>query len=412
MAKKTLRKREPGTGQIVPRGDNKYLLRVFIGRDGDGKKRYASKTVTGTISQARQALTALQREADTGTAVVQAKQSVRQYLETWLEGKLDILPQTRQKYQSMMTTYVYGSGLARMKLTDVKRVSVQGLYNEMVEKGYSARTIQYVHSILRQSFEVAVVDNILARNPADHTTRPKTGKGSKVVKASVLTPEETNKLLEATKGTPYHALWMLMLTTGMRPQEAIPLRWSDMKGNEVHINRVLAMVGNKKVVQEGRAKTEGSVRAVSLPEVTLRALKAHRIEQNKARLACGEEWQDNDLVFAGRQGRMKEIHTLRRNWRAALEGAGLDRRRLYDARHSHITHLVEAGVPAAVIAERVGNSANIVLSVYTHILDETKKNLAGKTQEILYPSQAPERGEGEGTAATLHPTKSARASTA
>ena len=42
------------TGQIVARGDNKFLVRVFIGRDeATGKRSYYNKTVRGTKKDAQ-----------------------------------------------------------------------------------------------------------------------------------------------------------------------------------------------------------------------------------------------------------------------------------------------------------------------------------------------------------------------
>ena len=35
-------------GSIVSKGRNKYLIRWFLGRGPDGKRRYASKTLIGT----------------------------------------------------------------------------------------------------------------------------------------------------------------------------------------------------------------------------------------------------------------------------------------------------------------------------------------------------------------------------
>ena len=41
-------------GQMIPRGNRKWLIRVFVGSDAEGRKKYASKTVEGTNAQAQQ----------------------------------------------------------------------------------------------------------------------------------------------------------------------------------------------------------------------------------------------------------------------------------------------------------------------------------------------------------------------
>lgn len=43
--------------------------------------------------------------------------------------------------------------------------------------------------------------------------------------------------------------------------------------------------------------------------------------------------------------------------------------RVYDLRHTHVTHLLAAGTPVHVVAKRVGHaSAKMTLDVYGHVL--------------------------------------------
>jgi integrase len=377
MAKSKQRK----AGQIVPRGDGKHLVRVYVGLSAEGKKQYASKTVYGTISQAKQELTKMQRESDTKTLVRKSNSTMKDWLEIWMESK-KLLPQTMKNYETTLKGYIYDRPIARMKITDVERSHVQALYNTLEAEGYSGRTIQYVHMLLNQAMELAVVDNKVPRNPCAHTERPEV---TSVVETKVMSPAEVPVFLLANEKEMLYPMWLLMLTTGMRPQEVLPLRWSDLVDGTLTVRRVIAVIGGKQVVQEGRAKTKKSLRGISLPETVLKALKSHRVRVAEMRLKYGEEWIDNDLVFPGRQGRVKDLQAVRRNWKDALIRASLPERRLYDTRHTHITHLMEAGVPSAVVAERVGNSAAIVERIYTHILDETLAALGGKTEAILFP---------------------------
>jgi hypothetical protein len=39
-------------GQIIKRGDNTWLVRIFTGRDAQGKRRYLNKTVRGNKKDA------------------------------------------------------------------------------------------------------------------------------------------------------------------------------------------------------------------------------------------------------------------------------------------------------------------------------------------------------------------------
>ncbi len=54
-------------GQIVPRGENTWLVRVYLGRDPrTGKRLYNNKTVHGTKKAARTYLNGALREHDLG----------------------------------------------------------------------------------------------------------------------------------------------------------------------------------------------------------------------------------------------------------------------------------------------------------------------------------------------------------
>lgn len=368
-------------GQIITKARDRHLVRVYIGRGSDGKKKYASRTVYGSPAEARQALTALLCEHDRGSLAQRSVKSVEAYLQEWLTGK-KLLPQTLKNYEATLRAYVYDSALARMKVSDVRRQHVQAHYNSLDARGLGARVVQYVHALLHQAFELAVVDELLSRNPTDHTER-RTVRRQVTVK--VLTPEETVALLKANADDALYPLWLLVLSAGLRPQEALPLKWSDLDLDEgtLRIRRVVAVVAGRQEVQEGRAKTHGSVRTVPLGKTTVAALRAQRQAVAQMQLRC-KEWQDHGYVFAGRQGRLRDLQALRRAWKAALTRAGMSERRLYDTRHSHITHLIEAGVPAAVVAERVGNSAAITLSVYTHVLEDTARRTGDTTERLLF----------------------------
>ncbi len=54
------------TGQIVKRGENTWYIRIFLGRDVDGKRKYFNKTIHGTKKDAQKFLTAKTREKDLG----------------------------------------------------------------------------------------------------------------------------------------------------------------------------------------------------------------------------------------------------------------------------------------------------------------------------------------------------------
>lgn len=58
--------------------------------------------------------------------------------------------------------------------------------------------------------------------------------------------------------------------------------------------------------------------------------------------------------------------------------------RFHDLRHTHATLLLKAGVPAKVVAERLGHaSAGFTLNVYQHVLPGMQAHAAKVFDDLL-----------------------------
>ena len=68
-------------GQIIARGDQRWLIRVYLGRDHETKKRkYHNRTVHGSILDAQAYLTRKLRQRDLGHDLEGAKITFNEYL--------------------------------------------------------------------------------------------------------------------------------------------------------------------------------------------------------------------------------------------------------------------------------------------------------------------------------------------
>ena len=72
-------------GHIVKRGEKTWMVRIFLGRDGKGKRRYLNKTIHGTKKKANEYLSKTLTDISAGTFVQSSADSVEDYLEKWLE---------------------------------------------------------------------------------------------------------------------------------------------------------------------------------------------------------------------------------------------------------------------------------------------------------------------------------------
>jgi Site-specific recombinase XerD len=73
-------------------------------------------------------------------------------------------------------------------------------------------------------------------------------------------------------------------------------------------------------------------------------------------------------VFTREDGSALRPEYATRHFQALAQDAGLPVIRLHDLRHVHATHLLLAGVPVHVVAERLGHSQiAITADLYTHV---------------------------------------------
>jgi integrase len=206
---------------------------------------------------------------------------------------------------------------------------------------------------------------------------------------NAMTPEQAAKFLGAVRDTRMSALFTFALTTGMRPQEYLGLKWSDVdlaKGTAA-VRRAIVWSQKKDVGWHfDEPKTPRSRRTIPLPASTVKALIEHKRRQGEARLRVGSDWQDYGLVFATHFGNPIDIPTLTKQWfKPALVKAKLPAFRLYDLRHTHATLLLSSGENPKVAAERLGHSTIVLtLDTYSHVLPDMQKQAAERIENMLF----------------------------
>ena len=372
-------------GQLISRGVDadgyhRWLLRIYTGTGSDGKKRYTSRTIKATVQEAQKAITKMLTDHAEQRLIPRSAQTLAAYLQEWEVGKIDVAPRTRIDYNRQLR-YVT-EAIGTVKLSDVTPRHVQGVVLAMVSRGLSPRTVEYCVRVLHAAFSDAVKHRLLPHNPADHITLPKKVKRP----PSVLTVEQVNHLFNVTKDDPLSVVWRLLLTTGLRPQEALALRWSDLdlKGNWLSVQRVLAGDGHGVYSIVEATKTEGSTRRIGLPIDTTAALKTHKKRQEAQQLVAGKKYEDTGLVFTNAVGHPVDPNWIRRCFKATLKTAKLPDIRLYDCRHTAFTMLLAAGADIALIASLAGHKdIKMTASTYAHVMPASHQALGELTQKLL-----------------------------
>jgi integrase len=371
------------TGQIVRRGARTWLVRVSRGRDTTGKRRYLNKTIYGTKKDAQDYLNKKLTEKSTGMLIAPTRLTLDQFLDRWLDtARTRLRERTFEHYKEMLDRYVR-KPLGSHLLGNVHVLDIQRLYAAMQAKGLSARTVRYLHAVLSSAFKQGLKWGMLTTNPASLIELPKQERRE----MQALSPEQARIFQAEAVSYKHGIVFIFALVTGMRPEEYLALKWSDVdleKGTAT-VRRTLVWLkgGGWKF---GEPKTSRSRRTVSFPPQISQGLMNHRRDQIEARLKAGSDFENNDLIFTASDGKPHNLRNLtQRHFQPILRRAGLPRIRLYDLRHSCATLLLAAGEHAKVVSERLGHaSITLTLDTYSHVLPTMQQAATEKLQKLLY----------------------------
>jgi integrase len=253
------------------------------------------------------------------------------------------------------------------------------------EKRLASRTVRHCHAVLHNALNEAVKQGLLLRNPTNDVTAPR------VVRKELhtLARQQVKQLLVVSEGGRWHALWALLVTSGMRLGEASALRWSD-----VDFVRGVATIQRSVQRQKGEGlvfvepKTAGSRRAIRLPQGIVELLKRHWDIVEHIRAAAGDGWRENGLMFPTLTGGPLDPSRVNAALHNDLHKAGLPRLRVHDLRHTAATLLLEEGTHPKVVQDLLGHSTiAMTLDLYSHVTPRLHEEATARMQQLFFDSE-------------------------
>src|SRR6266567_97783 len=219
-------RRARGEGSVFKRWDkrlNRYQWMVQITLEDGQQKQYRVKNQEEGVKLLKK----LQRDLEQGTLVTGPKQTIKQYLEYWLEEvhRSSIKISTYVKYRKVINGYIIPA-LGHLTLEKLTPQHVKSLYNKKEKEGLAPKTIHSIHGVLHKALDNAVLWNMVARNVCNVVKPPRLVKKER----QSLTMDQAHTLLESVRGQRLEMLLTLALVTGMRRGELLALRWSDLHG--------------------------------------------------------------------------------------------------------------------------------------------------------------------------------------
>lgn len=406
------KRRANGEGTITKRTDGRYHAAAYVYRPDGTRVR---KFVYGkTRDEVAGKLTAMQEKTRQGIPAATSAMPLGDYLTYWLAAVAParLKPATLNSYEGLTRLYIKPAlgkkRLNRLSPTDIRRFladfkggclcclrgadaarpaeeQVCCAKGRCCRRQPSARTVQYVHAVLRSALQQAVREELLARNVARIVETPTVARQE----VRPLDRTEARLLLRAARPHRLYALWLLLVSTGLRRGEVLALTWADidLDGRQLRVRRNVQRIRRELIF--GTPKTNRSVRKIALPERCVSALRAHQTLQREERSDAGSKWdplphQPNGLVFTTTTGRPTDPRSLNRMLTALCRNAKVRRVRVHDLRHTCASLLLAQGVDARTIMETLGHSTiTMTLDTYAHVMETTLTAAADQMNDAL-----------------------------
>lgn len=328
-------------------------------------------------------------KSGTARSLADRRITTGQWLDTWLDSKVNLRPSSRQAYADHIRHYLKPA-LGRIPVADLRpdhidhmlaRIRSGQLKPEINRRGrdsggkVSAGTVRVILGVLNNALGAAVKRRTITWNPCaavELEARDDT-------ETEVWSPQQATRFLaQVDRAAPRFAIaYRLALRLGLRRGEIIALRWGDISldAHTLTVRRSAVQVGGN--VHVGPPKTKKGERTIPLDDDIAAVLRRHHKTQTADRLAS-TEWDDRGLVVTGERGEPIRPDVLTNQFRAlAAQVGGLPPIRLHAARHTAGTIWREAGVDMKIIQEWMGHATLAMTSdLYSHVRPKVSADAA------------------------------------
>lgn len=376
MATGHIRKRINKNGsisyQVIAEGEHDPLT---------GKRERRYKTVNGTKKEAEAVRRKMIADLENGNISAPSAIKLRDWMHKWLNTYLpNIEETTRAGYKEKIDGYIIPE-LGNIQLKALKADNVQAWVNGLTKRGLAPKTVRNAYNNLNAALKKAVILRMIPYNPCYGVELPK----AKKYRGKVYDKSGIHAALRAAEGTDMYLPVLLLLSAGLRRGELAALRWEnvDFEKNTLHIceNRVH---GVGEVITKAPKSAAGN-RKITVSSDVMAVLAKAKLDYFNEKAAFGSGFCDLGYVIHNTDGKPYHPDSLTKKWARFVETNGLEYIRLHDLRHTNATAMMQAGVNAKVVSERLGHAdVKITLDTYTHVLPTMDEDAAGKLDSIIF----------------------------
>lgn len=368
-------------GSVIKRGGS-WSVVLDIGYDSTGKRIRKWHSGFERKRDAEVARVELLSKLAQGTYVPPSRQTLGDWLESWLDGRQGLAETTKATYAHELRRVT--KALGPRQLRDLTPALLSSFYRDLLTQGLSAKSIRNTHAGLHKALSDATRQGLLSRNPADHVELPRSERPD----TNAWTADELRRFLAHVENHRLFAAWVLITSTGMRRSELIGARWDNLppEMDRLAVVDTVVMVNGKPVLRLGETKSRGSRRVLALDVRTVAIIRAHKAQQNLERIAAGEAYNYQGLMFADALGAViSPVWFSRTTKRLAIEAGVPPLSPHAAARHTWATLALASGIHPKVVQERLGHSTvSITLDRYSHVVDGMDHDAAERVASLVH----------------------------
>ena len=371
-----------------------WELRLYLGRDTNGRVRHKHTTFVGSKRAAERELARLSIEFESSSqpspdesTLWGARTTFNDAILAWKQnGWQDLSPKTVTDYESLYRLHIRDK-VGRKPIAKIGVFELEAYFRALSERGLGTSGVRQVRAILHKAARLAGKwSGGVIPNPVSLADLPKASSKPAPVRSPTL--EEVRTILQtAEEGTNIQIAVMVRLiaATGMRRGEAAALRWADISSELQEVIVDKSVIGAQGALVVKSPKTSGSLRTVAVDKETIKALEGLKDSQLAVAKSCEFGLDEDAFVFSYSPDGLVPPHpdSISHGFKKIVKQAGLPSDiHLHSLRHFQAT-IIDPIVSERQKQARLGWSTSHMARHYTDPISDEDRKVANEVGKLL-----------------------------
>lgn len=392
-------------GHMRDRGNGKWQLEVDLGsyvdpKTGKRKRHKKYKTIKANGKrEAEKILTRFVAEVTNDDYYEPEKMNFVDFVQK------EWLPKHARKHLSSTTLSTHITYLElrilpvfqHLRLDQIKPKHIIDFIDNLQDEGMnrnggklSSSTVFYHYRILNNIFNFAKELRLIKESPLQGIKKPKVD----YKEVEVYTIEEASELIKALETESHVPHWQIIIklaiTTGMRRSELFGLEFKHFDYDKGILQIKQALTYSKydgySIHEIKKGNRSARKREVYISDAIIEQVKKLEHQRKKERLASAKLWEGGkyNFLLCDENGKPFNPASMKNWWTRFLKRHKLKYINIHALRHTSATLLINEGVHAKIISQRLGHSdISTTMNIYGHAIEEADKLATEKLDNAL-----------------------------